>query len=54
MRDGASPDLLAMLQAAISGVTRRLLESGAAEKEFEIVQQELIFFSAYLEGCSVD
>jgi AcrR family transcriptional regulator len=50
------PQLVAsMLQSAISGVTRRLLESDASAKEFEIVQQELIFFvSAYLEGCSAD
>ncbi len=48
------PQLVAsMLQSAITGVTRRLLESAAPEKEFDILQQELIFFvCAYLEACS--
>ena len=48
------PQLLAsMLQAAMSGVSRRLLESAAPEKEFDALHQELIFFvSAYLGACS--
>jgi hypothetical protein len=42
-----------MLLAAISGVSRRLLESPAPEKEFDIVQKELIIFvSAYLGACA--
>lgn len=48
------PQLIAsMLQVAMSGVSRRLLESPAPEKEFDALQQELIFFvSAYLKACS--
>jgi AcrR family transcriptional regulator len=48
------PQLVAsMLLAAISGVSRRLLESPAPEKEFEIVQEELIIVvCAYLGACS--
>ncbi len=48
------PALVAsMLQGAMGGVSRRLLESGAPEKEFDILRQELIFFaSAYLEASS--
>jgi AcrR family transcriptional regulator len=43
----------AMLQAAMAGVSRRLLESVAPEKEFDSLQQELIFFvCAYLAACS--
>ena len=42
-----------MLQGAMAGISRRLLESDAPEKQFEILQQELIFFAcAYLEACS--
>jgi AcrR family transcriptional regulator len=41
-----------MLQAAMSGVSRRLLESAAPEKEFEATLQELVFFvRSYLEAC---
>jgi AcrR family transcriptional regulator len=50
------PQLVAsMLQGAMAGVSRRLLESGAAEKEFESFREELIVFTcAYLEACSAD
>ena len=49
------PQLVAsMMQSAMAGVSRRLLESAAPEKEFEALRQELIFFvCAYLEACSV-
>jgi AcrR family transcriptional regulator len=48
------PALVAsMLQGALGGVTRRLLESGAPETEFDILRRELIFFaSTYLEASS--
>ena len=48
------PELVAsMLQAAMAGVSRRMLESAAPEKEFETLHQELIFFvRAYLQACS--
>jgi AcrR family transcriptional regulator len=48
------PQLVAaMLQSAMVGVSRRLLESSAPEKQFETLRQELIFFAcAYLEACS--
>jgi hypothetical protein len=48
------PQLVAaMLQGAMAGISRRLLESGAPEKEFDILRRELIFFvSAYLEASS--
>jgi AcrR family transcriptional regulator len=48
------PELVAaMVQSAITGVTRRLLESGAAEQEFIALQQELIsLICAYLQACS--
>ena len=47
------PQLVAsMLQGAMAGVSRRLLESPAPEKQLEALRQELIFFiSAYLEAC---
>jgi AcrR family transcriptional regulator len=45
--------MAAVLQPAIAGVTRRLLESPAPEKEFETLQQELILFvCSYLEACT--
>jgi AcrR family transcriptional regulator len=49
------PQLVAtMLQGAMVGVSRRLLESSAPEKRFEPLRQELIFLAcAYLEACSV-
>jgi AcrR family transcriptional regulator len=48
------PQLVAsMLQGAMTGVSRRLLESGAPEKQFDALLQELIFFAcAYLEACT--
>ena len=42
-----------MLQAAMAGVSRRMLESADPEKEFETLHRELIFFvRAYLQACS--
>jgi AcrR family transcriptional regulator len=42
-----------MLQGAMNGISRRLLESEAPEKHVEPLRQELIFFvSAYLKACS--
>ena len=42
-----------MLQSAMAGVSRRLLESDAPEKQFDGLREELIFFvCAYLEACS--
>lgn len=48
------PQLVAtMLQGAMAGVSRRLLESTAPEKQFDAMRQELVFFAcAYLEACS--
>ena len=48
------PQLVAsMLQSAMFGVNRRLLESAAPEKQFETVRKELIFLAcAYLAACS--
>lgn len=48
------PQLVAsMLQGAMVGVSRRLLESTAAEKNVHALRQELIFFvSSYLTACS--
>jgi hypothetical protein len=47
------PQLASMLQTAMAGVSRRLLESSALEKEFNTLRQELIIFvCAYLEACS--
>jgi AcrR family transcriptional regulator len=42
-----------MLQGAMNGISRRLLESEAPEKHVEPLRQELIFLvSAYLEACT--
>ena len=42
-----------MLQGAMAGVSRRLLESNAPEKQFEALRGELIFLAcAYLDACS--
>ena len=42
-----------MLQGAMVGVSRRMLESGAAEKQFDALRRELIFMAcAYVEACS--
>jgi AcrR family transcriptional regulator len=48
------PQLVAlMLQGAMVGVSRRMLESGAPEKEFDILRGELIFaVCAYLDACA--
>jgi AcrR family transcriptional regulator len=48
------PQLVAsMLQGVMAGVSRRLLESPAPEKEFDMLQQEMIFLArAYLKACS--
>lgn len=48
------PELVAsMLQGVMGGVSRRLLESRAPEKEFDTLRQELIFLAcAYLDACS--
>ncbi|MGJ5815411.1 TetR/AcrR family transcriptional regulator [Paludibaculum fermentans] len=50
----ADPQLIAdMLQGTMSGVTRRLLESGMPEQRFEILKNELIFLAcAYLDASS--
>jgi AcrR family transcriptional regulator len=43
-----------MLQVAMAGVSRRLLESAAPEKQLAALREELIFFvCAYVEACSV-
>ena len=49
------PQLVAsMLQGAMAGVSRRLLESDAPEAQVDPLRQELIFFAcAYLQACSV-
>jgi AcrR family transcriptional regulator len=49
------PQLVAsMLQGAMAGVSRRILESGAPEKEYVSLRGELIFLAcAYLDACSV-
>jgi AcrR family transcriptional regulator len=48
------PQLVAsMLQGAMAGVSRRLLESGAPEKHFDTLREELILMAcAYLNACS--
>jgi AcrR family transcriptional regulator len=48
------PQLVAsMLQGAMAGVSRRILESGAPEKQFDILHRELIVMvSAYLDAGS--
>ena len=48
----ANPELVAsMLQGAMAGVSRTLLECDAPEKQFNALLQELIFFlCAYLEA----
>ncbi|MGB6933032.1 MAG: TetR/AcrR family transcriptional regulator [Acidobacteriaceae bacterium] len=51
----SDPQLVAsMLQGMMAGVSRRMLESSAPEKQFEILRQELIFAAcAYLDACSI-
>jgi AcrR family transcriptional regulator len=48
------PQLVAsVLQGAMVGVSRRMLESGAAEKQLDLLSRELIFVAcAYLDACS--
>jgi AcrR family transcriptional regulator len=48
------PQLVAsMLQSAMVGVSRRLLESSAPEKQFDTLRKEMIFLAcAYLNACS--
>jgi AcrR family transcriptional regulator len=48
------PQLVAsMLQGAMAGISRRLLESDAPEQHFESFRQELILFaSSYLKACA--
>jgi AcrR family transcriptional regulator len=48
------PQLVAsMLQDAMIGIARRMIESGTPEKHIEAYRQELIFLaSAYLQACT--
>lgn len=48
------PQVIAdMLQGAMAGISRRLLESDAPEQQFATFRQELtIFVCAYLQACS--
>src|SRR5271156_413604 len=48
------PQLVAsMLQGAMAGVSRRILESGAPREQLDILGRELIFAAcAYLDACS--
>jgi AcrR family transcriptional regulator len=48
------PQLVAfVIQGAMAGVSRRLLESAAPEKQFELLHRELILMAcAYLDACS--
>jgi AcrR family transcriptional regulator len=48
------PQLVAsMLQGAMVGVSRRMLESGAPEKQLDTLRRELISMTcAYLDACS--
>jgi hypothetical protein len=42
-----------MLQSAMAGVSRRLLEADAPEQEFAALREELTFLvSGYIEACS--
>jgi len=43
-----------MLQGAMVGISRQILESGAPEKQLEALRRELIFVAcAYLDACSI-
>jgi AcrR family transcriptional regulator len=48
------PQLVAsMLQGAMVGVSRRMLESGAPEKQLDLLRSELIFVAcAYMDACA--
>jgi AcrR family transcriptional regulator len=48
------PQMVAMMiQSAMAGVSRRLLESTSPEKQFETMREELLFLvGAYVEACS--
>jgi AcrR family transcriptional regulator len=48
------PELVAfMLQGAMVGVSRKLLESSAPEEQFETLRRELIVLAcAYMDACS--
>jgi AcrR family transcriptional regulator len=48
------PQLVAsMLQGVMVGVSRRMLESGVPESQFDVLRQEMIFLArAYLNACS--
>ena len=54
--EGLSTDaevVASMVQGAMVGVSRRLLESGAPEKRFEAIRQELVLLiCTYLEACA--
>ena len=42
-----------MLQGAMGGVSRRLLESTSPEKQFDTLHKEPLFLvSAYLDACT--
>jgi hypothetical protein len=46
-------DVISVLQGAMAGVSRRLLESDAPHEQFATLQQELILFiCTYLKTCS--
>jgi hypothetical protein len=43
-----------MLEGAMVGISRRMLESGAPEQQYDSVREELIFMAcAYLDACSL-
>lgn len=48
------PQLVAsMLEGVMVGISRRMLESGTPEKQFDTLRRELIFVAcAYLDACS--
>jgi hypothetical protein len=56
-REGLAADprvVASMLQGAMVGVSRRMLESGSAEKQYEAVRQELVVLAcAYLEASAL-
>jgi AcrR family transcriptional regulator len=51
---GVEPELVAtMLQGAMAGVSRRLMEVASPEKHFAEMRRELVFFScAYVNACA--